>query len=440
MGPAGRLAWLAGALLAAALSLAIPIETDARLVLAILAFAMVLWVSETVPLAITALASSLLLILVAGREAKPVFAAYFDPVVVLLLGGFVLGVALSKHGLDVTLATAMTRRAGGHPSRVLLAIMATTALFSMWISNTASTAIMLPIALGIVTANPGHSSNLARTLVLGVAFSANVGGIATPIGTTANAIAIRFLSEAGASITFMGWMVRAVPLVVLMVVVLWWLLLRIYPLDRESLASAPRVEPMRREQWLVMSVFLLTVTLWLTTDLHGVSAPVVAVVPILLLAIIRLLDEDDLHKVGWPTLLLIGGGLALGDAITGSGLDALFGDLVANIVGGRGGVVAFAAVAVASLLLTVFASNTAAAVIMVPIAIGLAQLWDLPLQGITVVAAAALSLDFLVPVGTPPNAMAFGTGHVHVREMAKVGVWASLAGVALATVMAWAFW
>ncbi len=441
MSTARRLTWWIGALVAAAASLALPVTGDAAIVLAILVFAMIMWVSETIPLAVTALLASLLLILVAGRDRTTVFAAYFDPVIVLLLGGFFLGVGLSKHGLDRVLAAAMARRAGARPSLVLLAIMVTTAGFSMWISNTASTAIMLPIALGIVAADPHGRDNLARNMVLGVAFSANIGGIATPIGTPANPIALRFLTDAGAEITFLGWMSRAAPLALVMIVAAWFILQRVYPLGDAPLEPPPAgAQGFTRAQGLLLATFLLTVTLWLTTDLHGVSAAVVAVVPIVLLALLGLVDEADIHKVGWPTLLLIGGGLALGDAVVGSGLDGIFGGVVADLVGDRGGFVAFLAVATAGLVMTVFSSNTAAAVIMIPIVITLATAWGIPLAGISMLAAVVLSLDFLVPVGTPPNAMAYGTGHVNVRQMAQAGALISVAGVLLASTAAWLFW
>ncbi len=432
--------WFLGALAAAGVSLLAPVGGDARIVLAIVAFSMVLWVSETLPLAITAMGASLLLILLAGQEPADVFAAYFDPVIVLLLGGFFLGLGLSKHGLDQTLAAWVMRRAGNRPAMVLLAMMSTTAAFSMWISNTASTAIMLPIALGIVTANPGGQGNLARNLVLGVAFSANVGGIATPIGTTANPIALRFLAEAGAPISFLGWMARALPLAIFMVLALWVILLRVYPIGREALETPVAPAHLTPPQKLVLATFVLTVGLWLTTDFHGVPASVVAVVPIVLLFVLRVLEESDIGKAGWPTLLLIGGGLALGDAVTATGLDGVFAQSIERVVGDRGGLLAFAAVATASVIMTLFASNTAAAVIMIPIVIQLATTWNVPLQAMTMLAAVALSLDFLVPVGTPPNAMAYGTGHVSVVQMVRAGALASLVGIASVTALAWLFW
>lgn len=431
-------AWVALAAVAAALGSLV--DGPAGVVLAILLGTMVLWVGEVLPLAATALLSSLALILVAGYSPGTVFASYFDPVVVLLLGGFFLGVALRKHGLDVYLADLVVRRAGTDPKWVLLAVMGATATFSMWISNTAATAIMLPIALGVAGIRDDRpGGNLAKVLVLGVAFSANVGGIATPIGTTPNPIALRFLADAGHSVTFLGWMVRMVPLVAAMVVAVWAILLRVYPVRDVRLDERPPLGHITRPQAWLVGVFALTVVLWLTTDIHGVPASVIALVPIVLLFVTRLLAESDIHDVGWPTLLLIGGGIALGEAVVASGLDSVFADAIRSVVTGQG-FVAFLVVAAAALLLTVAASNTAAAVIMIPIVIQLGLGWGVPVQPLVMMTAAVLSLDFLVPVGTPPNAMAYGTGHVNVAQMAKAGVWASLAGVLIAASLAYWLW
>ncbi len=429
--------WLLVALAVAGLCMLLPIATAPKVVLAITAFSMVLWISEWLPLAITGLLSSLLLIAVAGRDAGDVFGAYFDPIIVLLLGGFFLGVALTKVGLDARLAAWAMQHAHGHPARMLLMMMLTTAAFSMWLSNTAATAIMLPIALGVVTAREG-SPNLAKALVLGVAFSANVGGIGTPIGTTPNPIALRFLADAGEPISFLGWMVRAVPLVLAMVVLVWAVLLRVFPLRDADLSAPATVPPAGTGQRRVIAIFALTVLLWLTTDLHGQSAALVSVLAIVLLFATGVLGGNDIHKAGWPTVLLIGAGLALGDSVTATGLDGIFADQIQRL--GAGGWVAYVVVAAAAVVMTLLASNTAAAVIMIPIVMQLAVGWGLPLQGVTMLAAAALSLDFLVPVGTPPNAMAHGTGHVRVADMLKAGSWLSVGGIVIAATLAWWFW
>ncbi len=424
-------AWLLGAVLAAGFGLLLPGQQG--LVLAILLFTMVLWVSELLPLAVTGLLSSLLLIVV-GLEAKPVFAAYFDPVIVLLLGGFFLGVALRKHGLDRTLAGWMMQRTHGSAKWTLLALMLTTATFSMWISNTASTAIMLPIALGLV--GTGRSPNLAKALVLGVAFSANVGGIATPIGTTPNPIALRFLADAGIQVSFLGWMVRMAPLTFAMVGLLWLILVRMYPADD---AVAPPDVSHHKVHWGLVAVFGITVTLWLTGDLHGFSAATVSLLAVVLLFATRTLHEEDIRAADWPTLLLIGSGLALGDAALRTGLDGRFAGAIDAMIQGSG-FTTFLLVGAAAIVMTIMASNTAAAVIMIPIVLQLGAEWGAPVMPLTLLATAVLSMDFLVPVGTPPNAMAYGTGHINVAQMARPGAIASVAGVLVASAAAYWLW
>lgn len=434
-----RFAWTLAAAAAYGLVQFAPLTPDQRHVLGVTAFAMVLWVSETYPLAATALASSFLLV-IGGREMDAVFAAYFDPVVVLLLGGFFLGVALTRHGLDVALANRVLHRAGRRPSTVLLAVMVATAVFSMWISNTASTAIMLPIALGLVATQPNAPEDLPRAFVLGVAAAANIGGIATPIGTTANPLAISFLADAGVDVGFFDWMVRAAPLAVLMVVAAWAILLVVFPIGRTAIEPPAASEAFTRPQWGVMAVFLLTVVAWLTSDLHGHGAAFVALGAVLALFATGLVGQDDITKAGWPTLLLIGGGLALGEAIADSGLAGALADALAAHLLDAARAVVFIVVAITGVALTMFASNTATAVIMMPIAISLSDLLGLAALPLVMLSAVALSMDFLVPVGTPPNAMAYETGHVSVRQMLRSGSLLTVAGVGLATSLALLFW
>ncbi len=427
--------WILGAGAAGLVGAQLPGE--AGLVLAVLLATMVLWIGEVMPLAATGLLSSLLLILV-GQDTSDVFTAYFDPVVVLLLGGFFLGVALSKHGLDVALADMVLARTGGSPRWTLLAIMLLTAVFSMWISNTASTAIMLPLALGLVVGHPDEKG-MAKGLVLGVAFSANVGGIATPIGTSPNPIALRFLRDAGHEVSFLEWMVRMTPLAFAMVFVLWGILLWLYPISGHARIKRRPRAGFSRDAWKVVALFAVTVGFWLTEHLHGLSPSVVSVGAVVGLFALGVLQENDIGAAGWPTLLLIGSSLALGDAVLATGLDGHMGRGLAALVDGQGWL-AFLVVGVGALVLTIMGSNTAAAVIMVPIAMSLAAAWQAPVVPLTLMATAVLSMDFLVPMGTPPNAMAYGTGHVNVAQMARPGAVASLVGILLASSCAMWLW
>lgn len=414
----------------------------ARFVAALTGLGMVLWVSETLPLFATALIVSLLLVVPGGFGVDTVFGAYFDPAVVLIFGGFVMGVALQKHGLDRYLADLILTRTGDRPAAVLLGFMGLAAGFSMWITNTASTAILLPIALGVVSANgltPG-SSRYAKALVLGVAYGATIGGIATPVGSTPNPLAVRFLADAGSPISFLDWVVKLAPLAALMVLAAAGVLLWLYRPEVKRVkrdAAHPRID---RPMAAVMAIFFVTVALWLTTGIHGASAATVSVVPVALLFASRLLKEDDILKVDWGTLLLIGGSLALGEAVVTSGLADAMGTFLADALGGLPVIAVFFAVTMFAIGLTVFTSNTAAAAILIPIVIPLAAVLGVPATPLVLLVMAGVSMDFLVPVGTPPNAMAYATKAVRVKDMLRAGApLVVLAGI-LATGVGVAFW
>ncbi len=414
----------------------------ARWVAALVGFAMVLWVSATLPLFATALIVSLLLVVPGGFAVGTVFGAYFDPAVVLIFGGFVMGVALQRHGLDRFLADLILSRTGDRPASVLLAFMGLSAGFSMWITNTAACAILLPIALGVVTSSglkPG-SSPYAKALVLGVAYGATIGGIATPVGSTPNPLAVRFLADAGTPVPFLDWVVKLAPLAALMVLVAAGTLLWLYRPELARVQRAPTHPKFDRHMAGVMAVFLVTVALWLTTTYHGVSAAAVSVVPVAVLFATRLLKEDDILKVDWGTLLLIGGSLALGEAVVSSGLAGAMGTLLAGALGGLPVVAVFFTVTMFAIGLTVFTSNTAAAAILIPIVIPLAAVLSVPATPLVLLVMAGVSMDFLVPVGTPPNAMAYATKAVRVKDMLRAGAPLVLLAGLLSTGVAVAFW
>jgi sodium-dependent dicarboxylate transporter 2/3/5 len=414
----------------------------ARWVAALVGFGMVLWVSETLPLFATALIVSLLLVVPGGFAIDAVFASYFDPAVVLIFGGFVMGVALQKHGLDRYLADLILSRTGERPAAVLLGFMALSAGFSMWITNTAACAILLPIALGVVVSNgltPG-SSRYGKALVLGIAYGATIGGISTPVGSTPNPLAVRFLADAGTPITFLDWVVKLAPLAALMVLSAAAVLLWLYRPEVERVKRDPTHPRLDRRMVGVMAVFFVTVALWLTTGIHGVSAAAVSMVPVAALFATRLLDEHDILRVDWGTLLLIGGSLALGQAVVSSGLADAMGVFLADGLGGLPVVAVFFLVTMFAIALTVFTSNTAAAAILIPIVIPLAAVLSVPATPLVLLVMAGVSMDFLVPVGTPPNAMAYATKAVRVKDMVRAGTPLVVIAGVLATGAALAYW
>ncbi|MBN1160153.1 MAG: DASS family sodium-coupled anion symporter [Candidatus Diapherotrites archaeon] len=421
-----------------------PLEPQAKIVLSILVFAAVLWFTEGLPLYITALCVPLLLSVFAGITPTDAFSPFFDPIIALLLGGFVLAVAMQKYELDKKMALAAVGLIGHTPGRFLFGMMCVTAFFSMWMSNTASTAIMLPIMIVILTKNKLNplKSSYGKSAVLGIAFAATLGGIGTIVGTPPNAIAVKFLRDYGINVSFAGWMWHALPLVILMLPVMWLVLTKVFKPEIKKITIHEKdiFWNMNNPQKIIMGVFGLTVALWLTTNIHGISSSIIALVPIISLYLFKLLDEKDFVKANWPVLILVGGGLSLGGAMHSSGLGMFFANALKDGLISQPYFIILLAVAAFSVLMTAFASNTAAASILVPIIIPLSLTVGLDIRIVAIVAGMAASLDFLVPVGTPPSAIAYSSGYIKVKDMFKAGIIISTIGVILLALLAVYLW
>lgn len=430
------------ALLAYWLSPQLGISGDALIVFSIMILAGFLWFTEAVPLHVTGLLIAFLLIVSRVFTPKEAFAPFFDPVIVLLLGGFVLARGMQKHGLDKKIAYTFINAFGDTPGAFLFGIMLVTAFLSMWMTNTATTALILPIAIVILTKTglKPMKSSYAKAVILGVAFAATIGGIGTLVGSTPNPMAVKFLAEHGVHLDFVGWMMYAMPLVIIMLPVAWFVLINVFKPEIEKLKIDKQKGGIGKNQKLVLSVFLVTVLLWLTTFAHGFSSPVVSVVPILLLYFLNLLDVKDFSKINWAALVLFGGGLSLGLAIQTTGLDAVFAEGIKSVALGQPYFMILVIVAVVSILLTLVSSNTATAVVLIPIAIMLAAVLGVDLKVMAVLAAIGVSLDFIVPVGTPPSTIAYSSGYVRVRDMAKAGVVIAVVGVIVLVCLAFFYW
>jgi len=413
-----------------------------QIVLGILLISMVLWFSELIPLHATALLAAFLLVSFGGFAPKDVFNPFFEPVIVLLLGGFVLARALQKHGLDEFIALKFLKHTGSSPNKFLFGIMAVTAFLSMWISNTAATAVILPIGIVILSKNglKPLKSNYGKALVLGIAFAATAGGIGTLVGSTPNVIAAKFLNENGIAFSFVDWMWHGVPLVVCLIPVIWFVLTRIYKPEIKKLKVIPFNKKLIKKQKWVLYIFAITVILWLTTGIHGVPANTISLVPIILLYLTGLLNTADFSKINWAALILIGGGLTLGLSMNAVGLDLLFANLIKSLIINQPIFLIFVIIGFFAIALTIFASNTAAAAVMIPIMIPLAISLGLDVRTIVVLAAIGVSLDFIVPVGTPPSAIAYSSGYVRVKDMVRAGALLALLGVLVLASLAFIYW
>lgn len=419
-----------------------PISDQAHIVMAITAFTGFLWFSEALPLHVTALLSTILLIVFGGSAPGDAFSPYFAPTIVLFFGGFMIARAMQKHRLDHRIAHRFCSRFGTDPSRFILGLMIITAFLSFWISNTAATAMMLPIAMITITHSglePGKS-DFAKAAILGIAFAATIGGIGTIVGTPPNGITVANLAEEGVTVSFIEWMYYGMPFVVLFLPIAWLILTSIYRPEIRRIRIEKDRGGWTRKQLLIILVGALTMAAWITSFAHGVPDSVVSVGAVILLYGLSLLDTDDVSRISWSTLLLFGGGLSLGVAIDASGLGAYLGSAFSTLITGQSLILLFLSVIAFAVVMTLSASNTATAALLVPIIIPLAKTLGIGIKQLAILAGMGTSLDFLVPVGTPPSAIAYSSGHISVFDMFKAGVFITIAGVLLLAVMAYLYW
>jgi solute carrier family 13 (sodium-dependent dicarboxylate transporter), member 2/3/5 len=400
-----------------------------------------LWVTEALPLFATALlVIGLEVILLAnpgnwpgfGFEAGdgPAYQAFLaplaDPIIWLFLGGFLIAAAAVKEGVDQVLAGIVLHPFQGSPRRVMLGLMVVTAVFSMFMSNTATTAMMMTL-VGPVIAQIPRGDPARKGIVLSVPFAANIGGMGTPISSPPNAVAVGFLEQAGISVSFLGWMLVAVPLLVFLLFVSWGLLaVRFRPTTVAQRLAAGGGRLDGRGAY-VLIVILITIVLWLTDQVHGLPAAVVALFPAIAFTATRLLGRRDFNTLEWHILILIAGGIALGTGMQATGLDLA---IVAAVP--QAGVFVLAPLAIATVLLSTFMSNTAAANLLLPVGVALAASGAGPgALEVGVAIALTASLAMALPVSTPPNAIAFSQGDIESRDMAITGSLIGLVGVTL---------
>jgi len=397
-----------------------------RLTLGIFTTAAILWVVEPFPLYVTSFVIVILEVILLGRPGGPLgmgssgynvfLHPFFDSVIVLLLGGFVMATALKRYGLDARISRTILSRTGTSPRRVLLGMMITSAFLSMWLSNTATTALMIAVAIPIVsTMDPAEP--FRKAIILGIPFASNIGGIGTPIGTPPNAIALGILSQMGRGLTFIEWMYRGIPVVVALLIICWLILCRIFPPGVERIdIEFGKQERMGRKPKFILYLFAGVVVLWLTSKWHGVPSAIISLIPFVILFGLRFLRDDDLQDLGWGILFVVGGGMSLGIAMRESGLTAWIVDqLPFQAMGMLGVLMVFGVVAAA---MTSFISNSATANLLLPIAVGVSAVE--PATTAAVVAMAS-SAAMILPISTPPNAIAYGSGYINVRDMARAG-------------------
>ncbi|MHA2071197.1 MAG: SLC13 family permease [Candidatus Thorarchaeota archaeon] len=431
----------------------------------ILGVVAILWFTEGISLVATSLLIPVLIVLSDIRTPSAALAPFFDPAVALIFGGFLIGRALTKYELDKRLALLILSRGEGTGSGLLLTVMGITAFLSMWISNTASAAIMIPIALAVISRIQSMEvqEKYGKALVLGVAYSATLGGVASLVGSPPNPLAATYITSfLGVEFSFMSWLPFGVPVVLIMLPLTWqWILFRfkvpraideIRDLKDVSLKEYLKLGPLSIQQKLVVAVFASVVGLWLTEKLpdfivsiigwegHGISSSVVALLGGLSLLILRLLDEKDVSsEISWASLMILGSGIALGGAMIDTGLSTFLAGQMSGLLI-LPSMLVVVVIGVIAVLVTMVASNTGAAVILIPIAIPLATGLGIDPLLITMVIAIAVSMDFALPTGTPPSTIAYSTGKVEMREMITTGLVVDLLAVLIITIFVVWLW
>ena len=478
---------LVGPLLALAIYFLLPdgsagLTPEARATAGIGALMAVWWMTEALPLPATSLLPLVLFPLMGVFSIDQAAAPYANKLIFLFMGGFMIALAIERWNLHRRIALLTVLAVGTQPDRMVGGFMIATAFLSMWISNTATTVMMLPIGLSVVTlfanhggtgggrAAPGEggeaqvavtSSNFSICLMLGIAYAASIGGVGTIVGTPPNVFLVGFLEQKGIEIGFAQWMKFGLPLVVVFLFIAWLVLTRlVFPIGLKEIPGGRdmmrgelrKLGPMSRGEWIVLVVFVMTAAGWvlrkpltnwtwlveLAPPIKNLNDPIIALTGALLLFIIPVdvrrgqfaLDWETAKKLPWGVLLLFGGGLSLAAAVTSSGLDQWIGMLLQGLSTAPTFLLMLV-VTIVVILLTEITSNTATSATFLPILYGVAVVIGVDAMLLVVPAVLAASCAFMLPVATPPNAIVFGSGHITIGQMVKAGVWLNLIGVVL---------
>jgi len=430
-------------------------------VIAVALWMLVWWITEAISISVTALLPLLLFPLLKILPIADVGANYGSPIVFLFFGGFVMALALEKVNLHKRIALNIIRLTGTTPDKVVLGFMIATASLSMWISNTASTVVMLPIALSVINllihdadGFTKNDQNFALSVMLGIAFSANAGGIATVIGTPPNSVLIGLLeNEYQIQISFMKWMTLGLPFSILLVGISYFVLVKwLFPnknltfnASREVIAAELyKLGPMSGKEQMVLVIFGLTVFLWVFRTLInsifptlGLSDTMISIFAAISLFTIPydiqkgdfIITWDDTKKLAWGILILFGGGLTLAKGMSVSGIVDLVAEGIAN--SDISILLTASLLILLMLFMTELMSNVALVAVLAPVVAGIAIGLNIPILYLLIPVTMASSCAFMLPMATPPNAIVFASGYVKVPQMAKVGIVLNLISVGL---------
>jgi sodium-dependent dicarboxylate transporter 2/3/5 len=426
------------------------------------------WVTESVPIAITALLPIILFPMTGAVDLQTTTASYGHKYIFLYMGGFMLAIAIEKWNLHKRIALNIIKIIGTNISKIILGFMVATAFLSMWISNTATAVMMLPIAMSIVAQlqdNPNTEKNenliFGKALMLSIAYSASIGGMATLIGTPPNLVFAGYVEETyGIEITFLQWLKFGVPIAIPLLVIAWLYLTKFafkfkqkeFPGGKEEINRLiVLIGPMKREEKLVSAVFVLTAFCWITRSFilqeffPFIDDTIIAMTAGILLFIVpasdfkkRLITWEDAVKLPWGIILLFGGGMALAAGFQITGLASWLGAQMSIFQGLSLLVLVFVIITLVNFF-TEFTSNLATTAMLLPILAPIAISLNINPYMLMVACTIAASCAFMMPVATPPNAVVFGSGYLRIPDMIKSGIWMNIISIIFLTLMVYYF-
>lgn len=426
--------------------------------IAIFLFAALMWMFEIIPNWTTSLIVIVVMLLSVSDKGlnffcrpeygtlvdyKSIMASFADPTIMLFLGGFVLAIVASKYGMDTTMAKFLLGLFGKNPKFVLLGFLIVISIFSMFMSNTATAAMMLAFLAPVLKSMPENETGRVA-LALSIPVAANLGGIGTPIGTPPNAIAIGALENAGYQIGFLPWMLRMIPFVVIMIVIAWILLQLFFPFKSKTIELKIETKESKGgwRSYVAWITFFVTILLWVTESLTGINSNIVALIPLAVYTCTGVFVKDDIKEINWSVLWLVAGGFALGTGLNRTGLASTL--INAIPFNSMNVIVVMIVAGVICYLLSNFISNSATAALLVPILVVVGTAMSDPsaanheqfmslggMYAMIPFIAMCASLAMLLPISTPPNAIAASTGLVQTKDMTKIGIIIGVVGFVL---------
>jgi len=404
-----------------------------------------LWLTEAIHVSVTALLVPILAVILGVFDTTTALSHFSNPIIFLFLGGFALAAALHVQGLDVAIANKVLVLARGRLALAAMMMFAVSAGLSMWISNTATTAMMLPLVLGMLSQlDEAQHRRTYVFVLLGVAYCASIGGIGTLVGSPPNAI-----TAAQVKLNFIGWMQLAMPIALLLLPLAMLVLYTVVKPDLKHRFTA-KPHPL---QWTwpriaTLGIFLFTALCWIFSGplnklLGGIAKldSIIALNAIILLALFGVVKWRDIERTAdWGVLLLFGGGLCLSAVLKATGTSVFLAHSIGGFLDQAGILLALLSIVTFVVILTEFASNTASAALLIPVFAAIADSLGVPPVMLAAIIAIAASCAFMLPVATPPNAIVFGSGHILQSDMMKAGLWINLTCIGVITLYAWVFW